>query len=483
MLAFHGQNDELASTPDDHEFPASGGSAAMHRFLGICLLGVVLSAVGATSVSAQGFGVYEQGACMTGRGGAGVADPCKDGSGMFFNPAALSVDAKVMTLGSVLIGPRGDFTDTSSTSLKGTVSTLNNHWYPVPNVYFSTPFAKKYAVGVGAMAPYGLTTDWPVTSQGRYLGYKSVVQGVYVQPTFAAKINDKFSVGFGIDATYLNVELRQRVDLSTQTLPNGLPFSAVGVPANTDFADVQLKGNKWNVGYHLGMIVQANDRFAFGARYLSGQSVKVSNGTIDTTQIMTGLKLPPQLGGLPIDALVAPQFAAGGKLSDQSATTTLPMPAQFVAGVMVKAAPTVKLFFDYQYSNWAKFDVLPINGQYLKSAIIESYNNVSGVRMGTEIALGQKNTLRGGFNIHGPAAPDQTVTPNLPEGSRREIMVGFGSQLSKKLRFDLSYMYLGQPDRAGRTTAGKGTVPLASDNNGVFAFMAHLLGASMTVRF
>jgi long-chain fatty acid transport protein len=455
----------------------------MHRFLGICLLGTLLSVVGAASVSAQGFGVYEQGACMTGRGGAGVADPCHDGSGMFFNPAALSFDAKIMTFGSVLIGPSGTFTDTSGTSMNGKVSTLNDAWYPVPNIYVSMPFAKRYAFGVGVMAPYGLTTDWPETSQGRYLGYKSVVQGLYVQPTFAVKVNDKFSLGFGIDATYLNVELRQRVDLSTQLLPNGAPFSAVGVPAYTDFADVQLKGKTWNYGYHLGMIVKPNDRFAIGARYLGGQSIGINDGTIDTTQIMTGLKLPPQLGGTPIDSLVAPQFAAGGKLSDQAATTTIPMPAAFVAGMMIKAAPTVKLFFDYQWTNWKKFDVLPINGQYLKSTIIESYNNVSGFRMGTEIGLGAKNALRAGFNIHGPAAPDQTVTPNLPEGSRREFTVGFGSQLAKSFRLDVSYMYLGQPDRAGRTNAGKGTVPVPADNNGIYSFMAHLLGASMTVRF
>jgi long-subunit fatty acid transport protein len=231
------------------------------------------------------------------------------------------------------------------------------------------------------------------------------------------------------------------------------------------------------------MIVKPHDRFAIGARYLGGQSVGFSDGTIDTTQIMTGLKLPPQLGGTPIDALVAPQFAAGGKLSDQSAASTIPMPAQFVAGVMIKAAPTVKLFFDYQWTNWKKFDVLPIDGQYLKSTIIESFNNVSGFRMGTEIGLGAKNALRAGFNAHGPAAPDQTVTPNLPEGSRREFTVGFGSQLAKKFRLDLSYMYLGQPDRAGRTNAGKGPVPVPSDNNGIYAFMAHLLGASMTIRF
>jgi long-chain fatty acid transport protein len=84
----------------------------MYRFLGVILLVVLLGLAGAGMASAQGFGVYEQGACMMGRGGAGVADPCADGSGVFFNPAALSFDAKVITLGGTMIGPTGTFTDT-----------------------------------------------------------------------------------------------------------------------------------------------------------------------------------------------------------------------------------------------------------------------------------------------------------------------------------------------------------------------------------
>ena len=58
----------------------------------VCCSVVALGLAGAAPASAQGFGVYEQGACMMGRGGAGVADPCPDGSGVFFNPAALSFD-------------------------------------------------------------------------------------------------------------------------------------------------------------------------------------------------------------------------------------------------------------------------------------------------------------------------------------------------------------------------------------------------------
>jgi long-chain fatty acid transport protein len=467
----------------------------MYRLLGLCLFSVALGAAGAGVASAQGFGVYEQGACMMGRGGAGVADPCPDGSGIFFNPAALSFDAKVMTFGGAIIGPSGHFTDTSSTSMKGTVSTLNDKWYPVPNIYMSLPFAKRYAVGFGVFAPYGLTTDWPVTSQGRYLGYKSVVQAGYFQPTFAVKLNDHVSLGFGLDITSLDVELRQRVDLSTQTLPTGATFGQLfGVAAGTDFADVQLKGDTWHYGYHIGAQFKVNDKFSVGMRYLGGQKVGVSNGTIDTTQIpavkpdgtpyTTTIPLPGIPAGTPLDALVAPQFASGGKLSDQSATTNLPLPAQFVGGVAIKPTPKVKLFFDYQYTNWKAFATLPINGQYLQSVIVENYNNVSGFRMGTEIGLGKKSEFRAGLNVHGPAAPDQTVTPNLPEGSREELSLGFGSKLSKAVRLDFSYMYLHQPDRAGRTNAGANpAAPTAADNNGTYSFMAHLFGLSLTVRF
>ena len=466
----------------------------MYRLLGVSLLVVVLGLAGAGVASAQGFGVYEQGACMMGRGGAGVADPCPDGSGMFYNPAALAVDAKVFTLGGVIINPRGDFTDTSSTSMRGTVSTLNNKYYPVPNIYMSLPFAKKYAFGVGVFAPYGLTTDWPENSQGRYLGYKSVVQGLYIQPTFAAKLSDKVSVGLGLDVTYLNVELNQRADLSTQMLPTGATFAALGVAAGTDFADIKLSGHTMSYGYHLGAIFKLNDRFSVGLRYLGGQKVDVNDGKIETRQIPAvkpdgtpytmPISLPGIPAGTPMDALVAPQFSSGGKLSDQAAATSIPLPAQFVAGLAIKASQKVKLFFDYQFTNWSRFDKLVIDGEYLDNTIPENYRDVSGFRMGTEIGLGDKSEFRAGFNVHGPAAPDQTVTPNLPEGSRQELMLGFGAKMSKATRLDFSYMYLHQPDRAGRSYAGANpAAPTPADNNGTYSFMGHLFGLSLSFRF
>lgn len=462
-----------------------------YRFFGLCLLGLIVGLGAAAPASAQGFGVYEQGACMMGRGGAGVADPCDDGSGVFFNPAALSFRKTTLTLGGAVIHPYGGFTDTSGGAANGLVSSLNNKYYPVPNFYASMPFRKRLAFGVGVFAPYGLETDWPASSEGRFLGYKSIVQGVYVQPTVAFKVNDNVSVGGGVDITYVNVELRQRVDLSVQPLgTTGLTFAQLNlvcpaavcgtVPAGTDFADVRLKGHRWHAGFHLGVQARVNDRISVGARFLSEQKVDVTNGKITTEQIpVPGVKVPVTVNGttnfVPVDTVLAAEFAAGGKLSNQDGTSRIPMPAQLVAGVAIKATGTIKVFADYQYTRWSAFDVLPVNGQYLTESIVEAYTNVHGVRFGTEIGLTPRAVVRGGINLHGPAAPDQTVTPNLPEGSRREFNVGFGYKVSERVRFDAAYMYLYQPDRDGRTNP--------TTNNGVYSFRAHLVSASATILF
>ncbi len=455
----------------------------------VCAVIVCIFACGG-SLWAQGFGLYEQSPCTMGRAGAGVALPCPDASSVFFNPAGLSFDKSQIGVGGAIVGPRGHFKDNTTSQ----VSNLNNRWYPVPNIYMSKPMAGRAAIGLGLFAPYGLTTDWPVDSQGRYLGYKSLVQALYLQPTLAIKLNRAMSVGFGIDATYLNVELRQRVDLSTQPLPAfpGIPagstFALLGVRPGTDFADVKLKGHTWHAGYHLGVLIKPTDKVSFGARFMSGQKVNVDNGEIITTQISVPYSLPFDVPGVapkgtPLDLLLKSQFAAGGTLSNQTATTVLPLPAQFVVGTAFNVTQKIKLLVDYQFVRWSMFDTLPINGQYLKSVITESYNDSHGVRAGTEIALGAKSVFRAGVDIHGAAAPDQTVTPNLPEGKRQEYAFGYGRQLGDRFRFDAAYMRLVQPSRAGRTTNGGKLVPTAADNNGVYSFGANLVGMSVSMIF
>jgi len=68
--------------------------------------------IGAPAVlGAQGFGIYELGACGMARAGTGVAAPCPDGSAIFFNPAGLAgLKGWHVSAGGTLIKALGNFT-------------------------------------------------------------------------------------------------------------------------------------------------------------------------------------------------------------------------------------------------------------------------------------------------------------------------------------------------------------------------------------
>jgi long-chain fatty acid transport protein len=436
---------------------------------------------------AQGFGLYEQGTCAMGRAGAGVASPCDDGSSVFFNPAGLALDPKTVVSAEITgVAPRGTFTDSTT----GQVSSLNNRTFPVPTAYFATPMGSRAVVGIGVFAPYGLTTDWPTTSEGRFLGYYSSVKSIYVQPTVAVRLSDRVSVGAGLDVTRTSLELKKRVDLATLAIPGagGLTFSALGVAKGTDFADVDLTGSGTQVGGHFGVIIKANDRLSLGARYLVRQRVSATNGQVATTQIVTNRVLPAALSpslpaGTPIDLLVASAFNAGGLLSAQTATTSLPLPDQLVLGVAVKASKNLTLMGDYQYTHWSLFDNLTITNQFAPTTIlVESYRDTHGIRIGADYSFGRA-VLRAGFDGHTASAPDQTVTPLLPEGSRKELAGGVSVRLKPNFGVEVAYMYLSQGDRSGRTTDGGLAVPTTAVNNGTYRYHGNLFSGGIVIHF
>jgi long-chain fatty acid transport protein len=426
--------------------------------IGACVVGA------AAPAAAQGYAVYEQGACMTGRGGAGVASPCADASAVNYNPGGLSFDKVQIGLGGALVSPRATYTawDTNKESL------LNVRWYPVPNIYASAPIGKRVAVGIGVFAPYGLTTDWPSTSIARFLGYKSLVQGVYIQPTVAFKVNDRLSIGVGVDITHLNLLLRQRLDLAEQTVTGtNLTFHQVGVPIGTDFARFAVKGGAWSTGFHVGALLKVSDRVSFGARYLKGQDVEVDDATLESHQILTGTRYDAALAGL---------FLDGQKLASQTVKTALPLPAQIVGGVAVQATTRLKLLLDYQWTNWSTFEVLPVDGETLDMAAEENCRDTHAIRFGTEYAVTDRVTLRAGFDGHGPATPISSVTPNLPEGTRYEYSAGLSVQWTEKLGLDVGYLFMDGRPRPGRTTADGG-------NDGTYVFKAHIPTVMFRVQF
>jgi long-subunit fatty acid transport protein len=103
----------------------------------------------------------------------------------------------------------------------------------------------------------------------------------------------------------------------------------------------------------------------------------------------------------------------------------------------------------------------------------EGYKDTHGVRLGAEYT--GPAIFRVGIDVHGAAAPDQTVTPRLPEASRWEVGAGVGLPAAAHLRFDFGYLYVHQSDREGRT----GELP----NNGLYKYHANLFSGMVVLHF
>ncbi|MGE5245258.1 MAG: OmpP1/FadL family transporter [Betaproteobacteria bacterium] len=454
------------------------------RLFPLATAAVLCALTAASPVFAQGYGLYEQGSCQMGRAGAGVANPCDDGSAMFFNPAGLALETGAVASGGVTgVAPRGTFTNDTT----GLVATVRHRTFPAPSAYVAVPVGSRLVAGVGLFAPYGLTMDWPSTSEGRFLSYYSSIRSMYVQPTVAYRLTDQVMVGGGIDITHTSLELRRRVDLSTLALTGTpLTFRQIGVPPGTDFADVDLTGSGTHAGAHFGILVKANEKLSFGARYLTRQHVSIGNGRLATQQIATNQVLRVPLPGLPpgtpLDRIVQGSFASGGPLSAQNATTAIPLPDQLVLGAAVRPTPKLTLLADYQYTHWKLFDTIGIVNQFAPpTVLVESYRDSHGIRLGAEYGL-SRAIVRGGFEANSAAAPDQSVTPVLPEAPRLEYAAGLGLPFGNA-RLDLAYMYVDQQDRQGRSTDGGLANPTVAVNNGLFKYSANLFSASIVVHW
>ena len=443
-------------------------------------------------LAAQGFAVSEHNTCTMGRAGAAAASPCADGSAIYFSPAGLAgLAGKHLTFGSTFIAASGSFTD--EFTLQQTK--LDNPLIKVPAGYATYAVNPKLTVGIGAYAPYGLETKWPVAGfAGRFLGYNTKIHSIYIQPTAGYQVNSWLKVGIGWAYITSKLELHQRVDFSSQVVPSasvppGTTFRALGIPTGTDFADANLSATGNGYAVNFGAIVKVNDRLSIGGHWLTRKTINY-DGDARFTQIPTGLvlplghkfQLPPLCDTLTpcnVDNLAATAFIPGGALTNGKAHTTITLPPQGSIGFAYRVQDNWTLMADYQTIIWGWFATVKIHfdNPATPDIILVPHNNDShAVRLGTEYRRSDKLTLRAGYLYHTSASPPDFVTPLLPENDRNEFTGGASYRISPRVVGEVAYQYIKQNDR-------RGEVLPAAGNTGVYTFHAHLFGAGVALTF
>ncbi len=405
---------------------------------------------------AQAFGVNEIGSCAIARSFAVVGAPCNDASTIFWNPAFASRLSGLSVIAGVsLIDLSGDFTrDTIGTVYETEVPLL-----PVPHLFinYMRPNSKR-SIGLGVYVPYGLTMEWGDDFPGRFQAQRAEVATIYVQPNFGFQINDSWSVGGGPIFGHSTVQLRRSIDLADQQASAQATFAQLGIARGTEFGRVELEGGGIGVGGQIGVHGRLTPQWTLGARFMLPIYFEYS-GDAEFTPVETGLVLggtvqPPFSAGTPVDLLVAGEFASGGRLDDQRVRTKIVHPAQIQAGVNFTGFPNLSLGLDYAWTGWKNLNqiVIDFQGGAPDAILVQDYNHSSAIRLSAEYALQQVNgaKLRAGFSGAATAAPDETVTPLLPEQDRNYITLGVGLPFGPRWTIDAAYARVNTPGRRGR---------------------------------
>jgi long-chain fatty acid transport protein len=374
---------------------------------------------------AGGFRIPEQGAAAMGQGNAFVGQ-ADDPSAVQFNPAGLTqLPGSQLQAGLTYVGIKSHYTSPASYGALG--YDMKDTVAVPPQLYYTNNLGQgKWWLGLGVTAPFGLSSEWNVPLF-QYLLTKTNLEIVKVNPVAAYKVNDAFSVGFGID--YYNV--------MEAMFANNVPASIV-TPSG---AVKSLKGDGTSWGYNLGALYKISDAVSLGLSYRSGTTAKVK-GTVDVVSNSTGQSVAAF--GVPM-----------------SASVNLNLPATAALGLCYRPDPAWKINLDFDWTGWSAYDelrIVPALGP--PSVLPKDYKDTIATRVGAAYRLNPSWVLRGGFLIDSTPVPSKWYDGRLPDGNRVGYSLGAGYQTGP-WTFDLGAMYVDVQKFAvtdGVTVAGPQTV-------------------------
>jgi long-chain fatty acid transport protein len=401
----------------------------------IKLIVVLASTTFCSLTYASGFAIQEQSITGLGKAFAGSAAVADDASTIFFNPAGLTqLDMKEIDLGLNFIFPQSDFKNNGSAvpdfggaggfsgqALTGGGDKAGKDAL-VPNFYYAHPVNDKIVLGLGVGAPFGLVTEYSDTWIGRYHAVKSDLKTININPTIAYEVNDRLSLGFGIDLQYIDVELSQIADLGAL---GGFPQAADG--------KVKLEADDWSWGYNLGLTYLIQDETRLGIAYRSKISHKLRGDGKLTN-------------------------ASGSLLADERAKANVTLPESLSVALHHQVNQQWAVMADASWTRWSRFQELVINStnNTFNQNKPEKWENTMRYGLGVTYMHNDKWTFRSGIAYDETPISNEFRTARIPGNDRKWIAVGASYKSSKNLTLDVGYSHLFVSDSTINETDSNG---------------------------
>lgn len=418
------------------------------------LMSCLAMGMAAGHAAAAGFQLLEQNASGIGNAYAGSAAVAENASTIYFNPAGMTqLQAREASVGISLVRPTFKFSDRgSSTGVLAGTGTGNDagSWAAIPNGYLSWGLTKDVFVGVGFGAPFGLVTEYDSPWLGGAQAVKFDIKTYNINPSVAWRVNDKVSLGAGLNYQRMEAEYTRLATVTSAAL-------------SATQATLDAGNNAW--GWNVGALFTLSPMTKVGVSYRS--------------------KIKHELTGSL--AVSGPAAGASPALTTGSAKADVDLPDTFILSVVQSLNDKWEMLGDISWTGWSsipKVDIVRTSGA-LSGATVQTLD--THFRDTWRYALGANYRYTDAVKLKFGLAYDQTPVPDaqhrlvsLPDNNRTWLTTGAQVKIDKSSMLDLGVAYLYVPESKidnNQAALGRGYV------KGAYDARVWILGAQYSMAF
>ncbi|MFN0190117.1 MAG: OmpP1/FadL family transporter [Bacteroidia bacterium] len=373
--------------------------------------------------------------------GGSVTGLAMDASVSFYNPAGLSaLDSNYFNFGACFLLPKtaflGPYGGTEQLSAKS-ISTFY--------LYGNYILNSKLTLGLSINNPFGLGTEWDANWSGRYVTQEARISTLFVQPTIAYKVNERFSVGVGPVIVTGNTKFRRALNVLNQDGSDG---------------QLELKGAGNGFGFNAG-IFAGFGKTTVGVSYRSEVKLDIENGNAVYSNIPSSLILN---GTFPNNTKYISSF-------------TLPSVISLGIGRVLNEKFTANV--DFNFTGWSVVDSLVFSyPDYpgLNTSSARNLKNSFAIRVGAKYQYSERMQLRGGIGYDQSPVPNGYVNPELPDADK--IILGAGCTYRLKSGWSLEGTFSFEDLRERKEEKNR-----QENINGTYKSYIYVLGLGLQYQF
>ncbi|MDE3738784.1 MULTISPECIES: OmpP1/FadL family transporter [Pseudomonas] len=404
---------------------------------------------------AGGILIYEAGQEGAGLANAGAAALATDPSVLMNNPAGLTElpGTQISANGQVIFGDIS-FSRDASNQFDGNEGGNALQYLPGASLFVSHQVNDQASIGFGMYGNFGLAVDYDDDWAGRYFTQEAAIIGVSLQPTYAYKINDDLSIGFGPRMMY--GYYRTEVAVNNNLL--GL--------ADRPDGQLEYKDTDFGVGFNIGLLYRVNERTRVGLAYTSKVDLEFSDRP--SVDDISNPLLNVALRRLDVDNL----------------DIDMEVPQTALLSVAHDLDSQWKLLASLGWQDWSEFGNIGVevdaDNLGTSRTVDRQYKDTWHASVGAQYQASPKLRWSLGLGYDSSAVDDEDRTVDNPMAESWRLAAGVNYAVEEGLDLHMAYtlIWLGDMDveqtkqRSGNSLSG------SFDNSSL-----HVIGGGATWRF